>query len=80
MRLFFTLLCEEIALMPAILAHLGCLLKGCADSRPTEGIGLLGLEDGGERGGMYVAVCVGVLLVVAAGEDVAVCGEDAASP
>ena len=66
--------------MPAILAHLGCLRKRCADSRPAEGIGLLGLEDGGERGGVYVAVGVGVLLVVAAGEDSAVGGEDATCP
>ena len=80
MRLFFTILCRKTALVPTILAHLGCLRKGCTDSRPAEGIGLLGLEDGGERGGMYVAVCVGVLLVVAAGEEVAVGGEDAACP
>lgn len=69
-----------MALVPAILAHLGCLRKGCADSRPAEGIGLLGLEDGVEGGGVYIAVGMGVLLVVAAGEDIAVGGEDAACP
>lgn len=66
--------------MPAILAHLGCLRKGCADSRSAESIGLLGLEDGGEGGGVYVAVGVDVLLVVAAGEDSAVGGKDTACP
>ena len=75
MRLFFTLLCEEIALMPAILAHLGLLcccevtrLSGWGmDNLPAKVVGLLGAEEGGEGDGVDIAVGVVVGFIVAAG-------------
>ena len=56
-----------MALVPTVLAYLGCLLKWCADSRPAEGTGLLGAEEGGEGDGVDIAVGVLVGFVVAAG-------------
>ena len=50
------------------------------DSRPAEGIGLLGSEDGGEGDGVDIAVGVGVRFVVAAGECIAVGSQHAACP
>lgn len=50
------------------------------DNLPTEGIGMLGAEEGGKRGVVYVAVGVVVGFVVAAGEYIAVGGEDTTCP
>ena len=62
--------------MPTILAHLGLLRCVCRavrlsrrgmDNLSTEGVGLLGAEEGGEGDGVDIAVGVVVGFIVAAG-------------
>ena len=50
------------------------------DNLSTEGVGLLGAEEGGEGDGVDIAVGVLVGFVVAAGEHIAIDSQHAACP